>query len=96
MQNGSPLALFFTRHFFDESEVDLGFTKIKLDGGKNGERKALMLSWNLDLESLLSRSHRKKYGLSGNKAQRAETSALKIKYDSLFENYTQTGLMPRS
>lgn len=69
--------------------VGVGPAKVYLDnlaGAASGT-----LSFNLDLESIFSGSHRKVHGLSGNKNTQRQARALKTAYDRLWAHYRARG-----
>ncbi len=65
---------------------------IKFFGGTlHGENTAVKWSLGFDVESLLSRDHRKRYGWSGQKIIESQARAKQIEYDELYTSYMHRG-----
>jgi hypothetical protein len=72
------------------SAIQLGKTSVF--GSSDGTAKnALNLGWSLELESLLSASHRKRYGWSGAKVHEEGKRAFKKELDRLRTSYRELG-----
>ena len=72
------------------SGIQLGKTNVSGSTQKSGD-KSLNFAWKIELESLLSKSHRKRYGWDGAKLFNEQKRAFKNELDRLLIEYKQLG-----